>query len=60
MTDTEQSELALRNAEASLRMEGLEVSDEAKADCRRLMNGEMTDEQYMDNVRRRYTEYMVM
>jgi hypothetical protein len=60
MTDTERSELALRNAEASLRMESLEVSDEAKADCRRLMNGEMTDEQYMDNVRRRYTEYMVM
>jgi hypothetical protein len=59
MTDTEQSELAF-NAEASLRMEGLEASDEAKEDCRRLMNGEMTDKQYMDNVRRRYTEYMVM
>jgi hypothetical protein len=60
MTDTEQSELALRNAEASLRMEGLEASDEAKADCRRLMNVEMTNEQYMDNVRRRYSEYMVI
>jgi hypothetical protein len=45
---------AIRNAEASLRMEGLSASDEARRECRLVLEGKMTDAQYMDSVRRRY------
>ena len=47
-------ERAILNAEASLRMEGLFASEEARSDCRRVFTGEITHEQYIDNVRRRY------
>lgn len=37
---------SIRAAEASLRMEGFLVTDEARALCRRLLAGEITFEQY--------------
>jgi len=48
------TEQIIQNAEASLRMEGLFVSEEARRECEQVLNGEMTHEQYVMNVRRRY------
>ena len=48
------TEQIIQNAEASLRMEGLYVSEDARRDCTQVLNGEMTHEQYIMNVRKRY------
>jgi hypothetical protein len=50
-------EMEIRNTEASLRMEGLQMSEVAWRECRLVLEGKMTDAQYMDNVRRRYAKY---
>jgi hypothetical protein len=47
---------AIRNAEASLRMEGLHPSREVLSDCRRVLSGELSHEQYLSNVRMKYME----
>jgi len=48
------NEQMIQNAEASLRMEGLYASDEARLDCEQVLNGEMTHEQYLMRVLIRY------
>jgi hypothetical protein len=47
-------EQAILNAEASLRMEGLFASEDARRDCKHVFNGKMTREQYLSNVYKRY------
>ncbi len=47
-------EMAIRNAEASLRMEGMYPSAETLNECRRVLSGEITHEQYVKNVTERY------
>jgi len=46
----EQIEQALANAEASLRMEGLQPSDESGELCLRAINEEITDEEFLQEV----------
>ncbi len=41
---------AMENAEASINMEGLYVSDDCKALCERLIKKEITFEEYMKRV----------
>ena len=48
------TEQIIRNAEALLRMEGLNASEDARRDCEQVLNGEMTHEQYVINIRNRY------
>jgi hypothetical protein len=48
------NEQIIQNAEASLRMEGLCVSEDARRDCEQVLNGEITHEQYLMRVRKRY------
>jgi hypothetical protein len=50
-------ETAIKNAEASLRMEGLRASEDARREYRLVLEGKMTDAQYMDSVRERYAKY---
>ena len=49
-------EMAIRNAEALLRMEGLQPSPEILNECRRVANGEISHEQYMSMLRERFME----
>ena len=44
-------EQSIRTAEVSLRMEGLQVSDDCKEMCRRMLSGEITMDQYLDYVK---------
>ena len=41
---------AMKNAEASINMEGLYVSDSCKELCEKLLNKEITFEEYMDRI----------
>jgi hypothetical protein len=45
------TEAAIRNAEASLKMEGMQPSEEILSECRRVLNGEITYEQYIAIIR---------
>jgi len=49
-------EMAIRNAEAILLMEGMQPSPEVLRECRRVLEGEITHEQYVEDIRKRYTE----
>lgn len=49
-------EKAIRNAEASLKMEGMAPSKDVLADCRRVLSGEISHEQYIAKLREKYTE----
>ena len=44
-------EQSIRTAEVSLRMEGLQVFDDCKDMCRRMLSGEITMDQYLDYVK---------
>ena len=44
-------EQSIRTAEVSLRMEGLQVFDDCKEMCRRMLSGEITMDQYLDYVK---------
>lgn len=44
-------EQSIRTAEVSLRMEGLQVSDDCKEMCHRMLSGEITMDQYLDYVK---------
>jgi hypothetical protein len=46
-------EQALKNADASLRMEGLYATEEEKELCRRSLKGEITHEEFVKEVLRR-------
>ena len=46
-------EPSIRTAEVSLRMEGLQVFDDCKEMCRRMLSGEITMDQYLDYVKSR-------
>jgi len=48
------AEDAMRNAEASLRMEGMTPSPEVLRECKKVLDGEITHEQYIVNLRERY------
>ena len=47
---------AISNADALLRMEGLYTSPEIQEECRRVLNGEISHEQYIAKIREKYTE----
>ena len=44
-------EQSIRTAEVSLHMEGLQVSDDCKEMCHRMLSGEITMDQYLDYVK---------
>ena len=44
-------EQSIRTAEVSLHMEGLQVFDDCKEMCRRMLSGEITMDQYLDYVK---------
>jgi hypothetical protein len=47
---------AISNAEALLRMEGMHPSPEVLDECRRVLNGEISHEQYITKLREKYME----
>jgi len=49
-------EMAIRNAEASLRMEGMQPSPEVLRDCKRVLDGEISHERYIVMLRERFAE----
>ena len=44
-------EQSIRATEVSLHMEGIQVSDDCKEMCRRMLSGEVTMDQYLDYVK---------
>lgn len=44
-------EQSIRTAEVSLHLEGLQVFDDCKEMCRRMLSGEITMDQYLDYVK---------
>jgi hypothetical protein len=55
-------ETAIRNAEALLRMEGMNPSPEVLNECRQVLNGEISHEQYIAILQERFmeTEYVAV
>ena len=49
-------ETAIRNAEALLKMEGMQPSPEVLYECRRVLDGEISFEQYIASIRERFME----
>ena len=49
-------EMAIRNAEASLKMEGMQPSPEVLRDCKRVLDGEISYEQYILTLRERFAK----
>lgn len=49
-------ETAICNASASLNMEGMQPSPEVLLECRHVLNGKITHEQYISMVRERFME----
>ena len=49
-------ETAIRNAEASLRMEGMQPTPEVLRDCKKVLDGELSYEEYIASVKARYME----
>jgi len=47
---------AISNADALLRMEGMHPSPEILDECRRVLIGETSHEQYIDRLREKYME----
>lgn len=47
-------DMAIRNAEASLRMEGFTPSEDVARECRRVLDGEISHEDYITRVKRKY------
>ena len=47
---------AISNAEALLRMEGMQPTQEVLDECRRVLNGEISHEQYLARLREKYVE----
>lgn len=50
------TETAIRNAEASLRMEGMQPSPEVLRECKRVLDGEVSHEQYIARLREKFME----
>ena len=55
-------DMAIRNAEASLKMEGMQPPPDVLHDCKRVLSGEISHEQYIANLREKYmeTEYVAV
>jgi len=49
-------ETAIRNAEASLRMEGMKPSIEVLSDCKKVLEGNLSHEQYIAKLKAKYSE----
>ena len=49
-------ETAIRNAEATLRMEGMQPSPVVLRECKRVLDGEISHEQYMSIIREKFME----
>lgn len=49
-------ETAIRNAEASLRMEGMKPTTEVLSDCRKVLEGTLSHEEYISKLREKYME----
>ena len=50
MTHQERQDQALKNAEASLHMEGLRSSQKMEDARRKVLNGQMTEQQYLEEL----------
>jgi hypothetical protein len=48
--------MAIRNAEASLKMEGMQPSPQILYDCERVLSGELSHEQYIAKLQEEYME----
>lgn len=51
MSETEKILKSMNNAEASINMEGLYVSDESKELCKRLLKNEISFEEYLNIIK---------
>jgi hypothetical protein len=49
-------DMAINNAEASLKMEGLHPSPEVLSECRKVLSGEVSHEQYVAKLQKKYME----
>jgi len=49
-------DMAIRNAEALLRMEGMQPSPEVLSNCKKVLNGEISKDQYISMLKERYME----
>lgn len=47
---------AIRNAKASLQMEGMNPTEKVLADCQKVLEGKMSHEQYIESLREKYME----
>ena len=47
---------AISNAEASLRMEGMQPSPDILQECKRVLDGEISHEQYISAIRGKFAE----
>jgi len=47
---------AIRNAEALLKMEGMQPSPEVLSNCKKVLNGEISKDQYISMIKERYME----
>jgi len=47
---------AIRNAEASLRMEGMQPSPDILRECKRVLDGEISHEQYISAIQKKFME----
>lgn len=45
---------AIRNAEAMLQMEGMQPSPEVLSDCKKVLSGELTHEQYIAKLQEQF------
>ena len=51
MSESDRISKAMNNAEASVNMEGFYVSAESKELCKRLLNNEITFEEYLNTIK---------
>ncbi|MBO5357629.1 MAG: antitoxin VbhA family protein [Clostridia bacterium] len=51
MSEAEKILKSMNNAEASINMEGFYVSEESKELCRRLLNKEISFDEYLSNIK---------
>lgn len=48
--------MAIKNAEASHKMEGMQPSPEVLRECKRVLEGEISHEQYISMIQERFME----
>ena len=51
MSESEKIEMSIKNAEASINMENLRISDKARELCYKLLRNEITFEEYLEAIK---------